>query len=394
MSAYLDHAATTPMSPQAIEIMTKSLEQDLGNPTALHSKGRAARAALDNSRELIADTLEILPAEVIFTSGGTEADNLALNAAQGGKILVSPIEHSAVLKPAMAKGAELLKVDRDGILDLDYLKSKLDKDVALVSVMLVNNEIGTIEPMEQIVKIIRKKSPQAIIHTDAIQAFGWTDVKKIISQVDLVSISAHKIQGPKGIGALIAKKNIQLHPLLLGGGQESGKRSGTPNVAGAVAMGLAVDQVISNADQVQQRVTALTDKLTQGLLQNIDGVWQTISTKQKAANNCHLLFDGLESEALLMVLDEMGIYASAGSSCASGALEPSHVLMAIGLSEQQAKGAIRFSLGASSTEQEIDFALENIPLAVQQLRQVVEIDGYFTPAKPIQRINGPQGGLR
>ena len=369
---YLDHAATTPMRPEAVEAMLPFLTERFGNPSGSHRAAREARKALDESREIAASLLGVDSSEVVFTGDGTEADNLAVtgvHAARGGVAVCSAIEHHAVLHPVEHAGGRVVGVDATGTIDLDALAEALDETVSVVSVMTVNNEVGTIQPIGRVAEVVAERAPGAVLHTDAIQAFAWLDVAEVCAGAQLVSISGHKFGGPKGVGALAIRKGVELAPLVLGGGQERGHRSGTQNVAGIVALTTAMTSANDERKAMVDRVAALRDRLVDGLRDRADGITETVAREHKVAGNAHLLVDGVEAEALLFLLDRQGVCASAGSSCSSGAMDPSHVLAAMGIPSERAAGAVRLSLGPASTATDVDRALEVIPAAIAQLRR-------------------------
>jgi cysteine desulfurase len=369
--AYLDHAATTPMRPEAVEAMLPFLRDRFGNPSGAHAPAREARKALDEAREAVAECLGAEPGEVVFTGGGTEADNLAIlgcHAARPGGVVCTAVEHHAVLHATAALGGRVAPVSPGGVVDLDLLAELLDPDVTVVSVMLANNEVGTVQPLDRVVTLVRDRAPQAVLHTDAVQAFQWLDVASAAAGCDVVAVSAHKFGGPKGVGALVVRSGVALRPILHGGGQERDRRSGTHNVAGIVAMAAAMRAAVDERAEVVGRVGARRDRLADGLLAAVPDAAETGDRSAKIAGNCHLWFAGVEAEALLMLLDAAGVYASAGSACASGAVDPSHVLTAMGLSREQAAGALRLSLGRSTTDADVDLALDTIPPAVARLR--------------------------
>ncbi|MGH9263430.1 MAG: cysteine desulfurase family protein [Acidimicrobiales bacterium] len=373
MAAYLDNAATTPMLPEAVEAMLPFLSERFGNPSGSHAVSREARKALDEARDTVAECLGARPAEVVFTGGGTEADNLAIlgaAAVRPGPTVCSTVEHHAVLHACEALGDNrLAPVDADGVVDLDRLAELLDPSVSVVSVMLANNEVGTIEPLADVAALVRERAPQAVVHTDAVQAFSWLDVAAEAAAADLVAVSAHKFGGPKGVGALVVRQGVKVKAIIHGGGQEHDRRSGTHNVAGIVAMAAAMRATVDRREATVARVRALRDRLADGLLTTVPGCTETGDRATKIAGNCHLSFEGVESESLLVLLDAAGVYASAGSACASGAVDPSHVLAAMGLSRDRALGALRLSLGPGTTEAHVDLALEAIPRAVARLRE-------------------------
>jgi len=371
MAVYLDHAATTPMRPEAVAAMLPLLTERFGNPSGAHAVARAARAAMEDARESVAADLGAHPGEVVFTGSGTEADNLALagvHRRQGGTVVCSAVEHHAVLETCRALDGRVVPVDADGLIDLDALGDALDETVSVVSVMLANNEVGTVQPLAEVVSLVRERAPDALVHTDAVQGVPWLDVASMAAEADLVAVSAHKFGGPKGVGALVVRHAAQLRPIIHGGGQERDRRSGTHNVAGIVAMAAALRVTVATRSEVVTSVGQLRDRLADGLLAAVPGAVETGPRGRKVAGNCHIRFPGIESEALLVLLDEAGVFASAGSACASGAIEPSHVLVAMGLSAAEASSSVRLSLGAGSTAEDVDLALEVVPKAVADLR--------------------------
>lgn len=377
---YLDHAATTPLRPEVREAMAPFLSDGFGNPSGVHAVARRAKTALEEAREAIAAGLGCAPGEVVITGGGTEADNLAVIGAaraaagvgRGRRIVVTAFEHKAVLAAAdslVPDGFEVreVRVGADGVVDLDDLARALDVDTVVVSTMLVNNEVGTIQPLAAIAERVRALAPNALLHTDAVQAVPWLDVATVAAPADLVSISAHKFGGPKGVGALVVRAGVELQPVLVGGGQERGLRSGTVDVAGAVGMAAALRTTTEHRAATGRRVAALRDRLAAGLAV-VPGAVPTGDRARVVPGNHHVRFEGVAAETLLVALDREGVCAAAGSSCASGALEPSHVLVAMGMSRAEARQAVRFSLGDPSTEVDVDRALEVVPRAVERLR--------------------------
>jgi cysteine desulfurase len=381
MKAYLDHAATTPLRPEARQAMLAWLGESFGNPSGSHRVARAARDAVDEARQVVADCLGCDAGEVVFTAGGTESDNLAvLGRAPHGRVLCSAIEHDAVIESVHSVGGEQVGVDPAGVIDLDALAGALGPDVALVSVMLANNEIGVLQPLDAVCAAVRRRCPEAAVHTDAVQAVAWVDVARLAGRADLVSVSAHKFGGPQGVGALVHRAGSGrkgpaplLDPVLFGGGQERSRRSGTHNVAGIVGMAAAMRATVETRATTVARVGDLRDRLADGLLARIPGATETGERGAKVAGSCHLRFEGVESEALVLLLDSMGLCASAGSACASGATEPSHVLTALGLDRTDARSALRLSLGWCSTDADVDAALDIVPAAVEQLRATARI---------------------
>lgn len=379
--AYLDHAATTPMVDEALEAMLPFLGTTFGNPSGSHHESRLARRAVDDAREEIAALLGADLGELVFTSGGTESDNLAVLGAGpeavGGRapvLVCSAMEHHAVLNPLRSRaersGAPLREIatGKDGIVDLDGLAEACTPDVGLVSVMTVNNEIGSVQPIAELAELVRGGSPSAVLHTDAVQAVAWLDVARSTAPADLVTVSAHKFGGPKGVGALVARNGVGLRAMMLGGGQERGRRSGTPNVAGIVGMAAALAAASASRTATGARVSALRDRLGDGLLAAVPGAVETGDRRHRVAGHLHLRFAGVESEAMVVLLDEAGVAVSAGAACSSGAIEASHVLTSMGLGPDEASSGIRFSLGPTTTDSDIDLALAVVPAVVAQLR--------------------------
>ncbi|MGH7198251.1 MAG: cysteine desulfurase family protein [Candidatus Omnitrophota bacterium] len=378
MEAYLDYNATSPMDPAVSQAMIPYLSGHFGNPSSFHKMGQASRHAVESAREIIADSLGVEPGDIIFTSGGTEADNLAVKGAMewlGDKrkhLVVSTIEHQAVLHPAQYLAKRSVKVSfipvrPNGIVDLDALKEAVTDDTALVSVMHVNNETGTIQPVREIAAIAHAKG--ALFHTDAVQSFGKMDFDAETLGADLISLSAHKICGPKGIGALYVKKGLKLKPVTHGGHQEKNIRPGTENVAAIAGFGRAAELAAKNRGPEARRVGQLRDKLSDGLQRSVSHVRVNGDDRDRIYNTLNLSFEGLDGETLLMNLDLKNIYVSTGSACTAGSVEPSHVLIAMGLPEKLARAAIRFSLGRFTTDEEIDHALNEIPSIVERLRK-------------------------
>ncbi|MFZ0172169.1 MAG: cysteine desulfurase family protein [Acidimicrobiales bacterium] len=380
--AYLDNAATTPMRPEVLEAMLPWMTTAFGNASAGHSMARTARRAVDDARDTLAEVLGCDPGDVVFTSGGTEADNLAvtgvaLAARERGVdrplIGCSAVEHPAVLEPVRAAGGEELPVDADGLVDIARLEDWLSRNsgrVVEVSVMLVNNETGVIQSVADVARLTRELAPRALVHTDAVQGLGWLDVASLAEMADLITVSAHKIGGPKGVGALIVRSEArrQVRPVQRGGPQERELRAGTHDVAGIVGMACAARLCSAERAVDSRRVEVLAGNLVTGVLAAVAGSGAAVPADRRIAAICNLFFEGVESEELLLVLDELGVCASAGSACASGALEPSHVLLAMGRSPQQARQHVRLSLGRSTTVEDVDQAVAAIPEAVARLR--------------------------
>jgi len=370
-TVYLDHAATTPMRAEAVAAMLPFLAGSFGNPSGSHRIARTARRALDDARETLAVLLGAHPGDVVFTSGGTEADNLAVFgiATGSGTALCSAVEHPAVLQACLAVGGSVVRVDRRGVVDLDMLVDQLDEKVRIVSVMLVNNETGVRQPLETVVALARDPPPRALVHTAPVQAFSWLDVAAMTAGADLVSVSAHKFGGPKGVGVLVARdRATPLRPMLRGGPQERERRAGTQNVAGVVAMAAAAEANVRDREEASRRVLKLSTRLVEGILGAVPQVHEAVAPGLRIDAICNLGIEGVEGEELLMVLDELGVCASAGSACASGAIEPSHVLLAMGRSTEEAKHHVRLSLGHGTTQADIDSAVPAFAEAVERLR--------------------------
>jgi cysteine desulfurase len=367
---YLDHAATTPMRAEAVEAMLPFLTEQFANPSGSHRFARQVRKAVDEARDDVADVLGCRPGEVIFTSGGTEADNTAIFGTldrHGGLALCSAVEHHAVLHAVESRDGRVVGVDKTGRIDLDRLATSLD-GVSVVSVMSVNNEVGTITDLSEVVPVVRRFAPDAVVHTDAVQAACWLDLRAITPHVDLMALSAHKFGGPKGVGVLVARGRAAIAPMLIGGGQERERRSGTHNVAGIIALAVALRATDSERADENVRVAALRDSLVDGLRAKLDDTHETVDRAYKVPGSAHICIDGIENEALLYLLDEARVCASAASSCASGAMEPSHVLAAMGVPNERARGALRLSLGRTTTTDDIARATTVIVESVRRLR--------------------------
>ena len=374
----MDYASTTPVDKRVIKAMEPYFNEKFGNTMSIHSAGRAAKNALEDSREKVASLMNANPKEVIFTGSATEANNFALkgvafaNKKKGNHIIVSKIEHDCVLNSARwleKQGFKVtyLDVDKYGLVDPKEVEKAITKDTILVSVMHANNEIGTIEPIEEIGKICRKKG--VYFHSDAAQSFGKIpiDVKKM--NIDLLTVNAHKMYGPQGVGALYVRSGVVIDPLLHGGGHEFGLRSSTTNVPGVVGFGVAAELRKKEMDKEAKFLTKLRDKLIEGVLKIENSHLNGHPTK-RLPNNANFSFDFIEGEALVLHLDMKGIDASTGSACSSSSLEPSHVLTAIGLKHEQAHGSLRLSLGKENTEKDIDYVLKVLPPIVKNLRMI------------------------
>jgi cysteine desulfurase len=382
MLAYLDHAASTTVRPAVLEAMMPWLGEHIGNPSGSHRAARRARQAVDDARDAVAALVGFGSGDVVFTSGGTEADNLAVlgvQGATGGDVLVGAIEHHAVLEAAHEIGGRIVPVDHGGRLDLDALAAFLHPGVALLSVMLVNNEVGTVQPLAPVAEALRRHAPDAWLHTDAVQAASWLDLTEAAAPAQLVSLSAHKIGGTKGVGALLVRPDVPLRARAMGGGQERGRRSGTSNVAGIVGLGVAASEVAGHRKETLGRLCHLRERLLDGLEAEVPGCRLTVdavATGQQSGapvqvvpGIVNLCIEGTESEALLFLLDQDGVCASAGSSCTSGAVQLSHVLAALGVDPDLGRGALRLSLGWSSTEEDVDAAVRSLSAATRRLRE-------------------------
>ncbi len=354
--------------------MRALLDVPLGNPSGSHRAAHDARRLLDDARDRLAAFVGARPGEVVFTSGGTESDNLAIRGvvgARGGVPVCSAIEHHAVLAPVASLGGRVVGVGPDGVVDLDALADALDRSTTIVSVMAVNNETGVVQPLDAVAEVVRAHAPQALLHTDAVQAAGWADLPALTAAADLVSITAHKFGGPVGVGLLVVRDGVGLDAQLTGGGQERERRSGTPNVVGAVGAAAAADAVrVSRAEELA-RLRALRGRLAAALCA-LDGVHEVgVDDSPRGPCIVDVVVAGVESEALLFLLDRAGVCASAASSCASGALDPSHVLAAMGVPRDVARGSLRLSLGRSTTAHDIDAAVDAVGSCLEQLRAPV-----------------------
>ena len=376
---YVDNAATTKMSGTAIEAMLPFLTEHFGNPSSLHTIGQTAASALAQARADVAECLNAKPGEIYFTSGGSEADNQAIRSAakhgamQGKKHIVSTaFEHHAVLHTLQALEKEgfevtLLDVGKDGLVTPEQVEAALREDTCLVTIMYANNEIGTIQPIREIGAVCKaKKVP---FHTDAVQVAGHLPIDVVADNIDMLSLSGHKFHGPKGTGALYVRQGLRLHSLIEGGGQEKSKRAGTENIAGIVSMAAALKEACAHLNEHAQKVTALRDKLIQGLSAIPHGELNGHPT-QRLPGNVNFCFEGIEGESMLLLLDDKGICASSGSACTSGSLDPSHVLLAIGRPHEVAHGSLRLSLCHENTEEEVDTIIEAVTQVVAYLRSM------------------------
>ena len=376
---YLDHNATTPVDPQVLDAMLPYFSAEFGNAASIHTVGQRARAAVENAREQVAALLNARPQEIVFTSGGTESDNHAIfgivrNAPGATKhIITTSIEHEAVLNTCQALekdgvSVSYLPVGANGVVDPEALRDAIRPQTCLITVMHANNELGAVQPLEQIGKIAAQND--IYFHTDAVQSIGKIPVDVERLGVDLLALSAQKFYGPKGVGALYIRGGTRLKQLLYGGHHQRGFRPGTENVPGIVGLGKAAELARNSVAQDAARISALRDALEQGLAGRVPHARINAAAAQRTPNTANITFPGIEGEALIIALDMKGIACSTGAACSSGAVEPSHVLTAIGLPADEARASIRFSLGRHTTQAEIDYALEAVPAAIAQLREL------------------------
>jgi cysteine desulfurase len=379
---YLDYNATTPVEPAVLDAMLPYFSADFGNASSIHTFGQKARGAVETAREQVAALLGARPQEIFFTSGGTESDNHAIfgiafssftSSAPRPHVITSLTEHEAVLNACQAlekQGVDVtyLSVDRDGVIDLEDLQRALRPETVLITVMHANNELGTVQPVEEIGRIA--KDADVYFHTDAVQSAGKIPIDVNQFQLDLLSVSGHKLYAPKGIGALYVRGGTRLKQLLYGGHHQRGMRPGTENVAGIVGLGKAAEMARNSLANDAKRLGALRDQLEHGLLHRVPHSRINAGRATRTPNTANLVFPGVEGEALLIALDLKGLACSTGAACSSGAVEPSHVLTAIGLPPEDARASLRFSLGRHTTQADIDFALSVVPAVVAQLRQL------------------------
>ena len=381
-AVYMDHSATTPMRREVVDAMLPWLKEKFGNASSVHAFGREARAAMEAAREKVASRLGAQPEEIVFTSGGTESDNLALvgaaNAARknGKHIVISAIEHHAVLNTCnrlQQNGFEVaqLPVDNTGLVDPEALRRALRPDTTLVSVMMANNEVGTIEPVAELAAIAHEAG--ALFHTDAVQAVAKAPVNVDELGVDLLTLSAHKFYGPKGVGALYRRKGTRLHPIMRGGHHERGMRPGTENVPGIIGLAVALELALLEMPQEMERLRALRDRLQAGIVGSIDDVQVNGHPERQLPHLLNVSIVGVEGESMLLTLDGRGVAVSTGSACTSGTLEPSHVLIAMDVPAEITHGSLRFSLGRMNTDEDVDYVLETLPAVIGPLRDMSPI---------------------
>ena len=376
---YFDHSATTPVHPEVIEAMLPCMHEFWGNPSSIHWAGRGPKKVLDDAREATAALCNGDPSGLIYTSTGTESDNHAIKGiafskkSKGNHIVTTKVEHPAVLntcKYLEKVGFEVtyLSVDAEGMLDLDELRAAITDETILISVMAANNETGVLFPIKEIGEIAGEKG--VIFHTDAVQAVGKIPVDMKELNVDLLSISGHKLYGPKGVGALYVKRGVKLTPLIHGGHHERNRRGGTENTAGIVGLAKAAEIAMGHLEQEGQRLKELRDRLERGLMEAIPHVKRNGHEAHRLPGSANLSFEFVEGESLLLNLDMMGIAASSGSACTSGSLEPSHVLVSMGLAHELSHGSVRFSLGTENTAEEVDYLIEKMPPIVDRMRSM------------------------
>jgi len=375
---YLDYNATTPLDPRVFEAMLPYMKEEFGNPSSIHSFGRKGKAALDDSREQVAELIGALPKEVVFTSGGSESNNFAIKGVafslreKGSHLITTKVEHASVIESfeflkTLGFKVTYLGVDEYGLIDLEELKRSINDETILVSVMFANNETGVVMPIEEIAEIVKEKG--IILHTDAVQAAGKIEIDLRKIPVDLLSLSAHKLYGPKGVGALFIREGVKINPIIHGGGQERGRRSGTENVPGIVGLGKACEIAKEEMETENARVVELRDKLHRGILERIDGVKLNGHPEKRLANTLNLSFKGVDGESLVINLDLEGIAVSTGSACSEGNVDPSHVLLAMGMSRELATSSIRFSLGRFTKGEDIEYVLDILPGIVSRIRE-------------------------
>jgi cysteine desulfurase len=382
---YFDYNATTPLAPEVAETMTRALRDQFGNASSVHHFGQQAKAAIDEARSGVAALLHADPSEIVFTSGGTESDNFAIRGAAEAldptgrrHLIASALEHEAVLNTLKALARRgwrttLLPADQSGVVSPDRLREIVTDDTALVSVMHANNEIGTIQPVAELAAIAHERG--ALMHTDAVQSTGKIPVDVRALGVDLLSLSAHKFNGPKGAGALWIKRGTRMQPILTGGRHERSRRAGTENVPALVGLGMASRLAASKMSAEAARVGALRDRLEQRILRDVGGTAVNGTRSSRVPNTSNISFDRVEAESLLIALDLEGVAVSTGSACSSGTLEPSHVLRAMGFSPHRAQNSLRFSLGMFSTEEEVDRVASLLPSIVEKLRGLTRKPG-------------------
>ncbi|MDR1619884.1 MAG: cysteine desulfurase NifS [Clostridiales bacterium] len=379
MRVYMDNAATTPVKPRVLEAMLPYFSEKFGNPSSLHAFAQQTAAGLEKARGQVADALGASPGEIVFTGGGTESDNAVLRgvakkyAGKGRHIITTAVEHHAILHTCEAlekEGYEItyLPVDEYGLVLADDVKNAIRPGTILVSVLFANNEVGTLMPIAQIAAACKEKG--VLFHTDAVQAIGHIPIDVNAMGIDFLSLSAHKFHGPKGVGALYIKKGVSMSPFIYGGGQERGRRAGTENVPGIVGLGEAIEMATADIESENRKITALRNRLIAGIQERIPDVKLNGHPMLRLPNNVNFSIKYIEGEGMLLLLDIKGIAASSGSACTSGSLDPSHVLLAMGLSHELAHGSLRLTLSGETTAQEVEYVLDTLPPVVQRLRDM------------------------
>lgn len=390
---YMDYSATTPVKPEVVEVMQPYFTEFFGNASSFHTFGREAKEALDKAREQVADLINAKPSEIYFTAGGSESDNWALegvayaNREKGNHIITTKIEHHAILHTCeyleKHHGFEVtyLDVDSEGKVNIKDLENAIKDTTILISIMFANNEIGTIEPIKEACQLAKKHD--ILFHTDAVQAAGNIPVDVRELDVDLMSMSSHKIYGPKGVGALYIRKGVKLHNLVHGGAQEKGRRAGTENIPAIVGYGKAAELAKKNLPEHVETLTRLRNKLIDGVLENIPFTKVNGSREDRLPGNANFAFEFIEGEGILLLLDMLGIAGSSGSACTSGSLDPSHVLLSIGLPHEIAHGSLRLTVGDFTTEDDIDYIIDNLPKVIERLRSMSPL---YDDAKKAGRV--------
>ncbi|WP_346939050.1 cysteine desulfurase NifS [uncultured Clostridium sp.] len=389
-AVYMDYAATTYTKPEVLEEMIPYFTEFYGNPSSIYSISRETKKAIDKARNRVAKAINADPMEIYFTGGGSEADNWVIkgialaNQNKGNHIITTKIEHHAVLHTCEyleKQGFEVtyLDVDEEGLIRLEELKNAIKPNTILVTIMTANNEIGTVQPIKEIGAICKER--KVFFHTDAVQAIGHIEMDVKNMDIDALSLSGHKIYGPKGVGVLYLRKGIRIHNLLHGGAQEKNRRAGTENVAGIVGLGKAIELAMENLTEEKERLTYLRDKLIKGLLEIPYSKLNGSVGDRRLPGNVNISFEFIEGESVLLMLDAKGICASSGSACTSGSLDPSHVLLAIGLPHEVAHGSLRLTMGAKTTEEEVDYVIETVPAIVQRLRDMSPLYDSFLNGK-------------
>jgi cysteine desulfurase len=385
-SIYMDHAATTAVKPEVLEAMIPYFTEKYGNPSSIYSLGRENKKAIDDAREKVAKAIGAQSKEIFFTSGGSEADNWALegiafaNQSKGKHIITTNIEHHAISHTCeflKKQGFEItyVPVDNQGIVHIEEIEKAIRPDTILISVMFANNEIGTIQPIKEIGALARER--EIYFHTDAVQAVGNIPIDVVDMNIDMLSLSAHKFYGPKGVGVLYIRDGVRIYPLIHGGAQERGKRASTENVAGIVGLGKAIELASNNLEEYNQKLIKLRDRAIKEILEKIPYARLNGNRENRLPGNVNISFEFIEGESILLMLDMKGICASSGSACTSGSLDPSHVLLAIGLPHEIAHGSLRLTFGEENTDSDLDYLLETLPPIIERLRAMSPLYDAF-----------------